>query len=198
MQIENSVTRVTVWHHKTCQVMPNSYPEWWNFQFAPNNQYRFFFLHTLPLTTAFKLKCVLFCQFYAKISTFLVKTCSVQPLHSTLTSEHLAENDVKNWCDVKMKSWHFLAPVRCTEILVGYARNIALCLKLPLVSYVCIVWVNIKGFGVTAQLRKLTWAFVVCLCDKSLFTYAGSNANLTHLSLVDSSIFANGMSLFVI
>ena len=34
-------------HHKACWVMPNSYPEWRNFQFAPNNHYWFFFLHTL-------------------------------------------------------------------------------------------------------------------------------------------------------
>ena len=27
MQIENSVTRIIVWHHEACQVMPNSYPE---------------------------------------------------------------------------------------------------------------------------------------------------------------------------
>ena len=26
VQIENSITRVTVWHHKACQAMPNSYP----------------------------------------------------------------------------------------------------------------------------------------------------------------------------
>ena len=59
--IENSVTRVTVRHHETCRVMPNSYPEWrnfqlsksrdaeqlplwWNFQFVPNNHYGIFFL----------------------------------------------------------------------------------------------------------------------------------------------------------
>ena len=46
VRIENSVTRVTVGHHKVCR-LPNSYPEWQNFQFALNNHYRFFFLHTL-------------------------------------------------------------------------------------------------------------------------------------------------------
>ena len=38
--------------------LPNSYPAWRNFQFAPNNHYRFFFLHTIPLT--FKLESALF------------------------------------------------------------------------------------------------------------------------------------------
>ena len=58
-------------------MIPNSSPEWGNFQCAPNNHYGFFFLHTPPSSTAFKLKCVLLCQFYAKISTFLVKKISV-------------------------------------------------------------------------------------------------------------------------
>ena len=40
--------------------MLNSYPEWRNFQFAPNIQYGFFFLHTLHATIAFKLDHVLF------------------------------------------------------------------------------------------------------------------------------------------
>ena len=63
--IENSVMRVTVRHHGTCRVMQNSYPEWKNFQFAPNNRYRFFFLHTFDdcieawicvILSTFKLK----------------------------------------------------------------------------------------------------------------------------------------------
>ena len=35
-------------HHEVCRMMPNSYPEWRKFQFAPSNHYRFFFLHILP------------------------------------------------------------------------------------------------------------------------------------------------------
>ena len=89
--------RVTVLHHETCRVMPNSYPEWWNFQFTPNNHYGFFFLRTFPLTIAFKLLPALFYQYYAKIPTFSAKKCSIQLLPMTLTLERLAENDVKNW-----------------------------------------------------------------------------------------------------
>ena len=70
VRIENSVTMVTVHHYEACWVMPNSYPEWRNFHFTPNNHYRFFFLHTLPSTIVFKLACELFYQFYAKISMF--------------------------------------------------------------------------------------------------------------------------------
>ena len=54
--IENSITRVTVQH-----------------QFEPNNHYKFFLLHTLPLIIAFNHDLglnVLFYQFYAKIMTF--------------------------------------------------------------------------------------------------------------------------------
>ena len=47
VRIENFVTRVTVWHHEARRVVPNSYPEWRNFQFTPNKHYRFFSLHTL-------------------------------------------------------------------------------------------------------------------------------------------------------
>ena len=45
-------------------------PEWQNFQFAPKNLYGFFFLHTLPSTSAFRLEYVLFYQFYTKITIF--------------------------------------------------------------------------------------------------------------------------------
>ena len=109
MRIENSVTRVTVRHHKACRVMPNSYPEWRNFQFAPNNHYRFFFLHTLPSTIAFRLECVLFCHIYAEITTFSIKRCSVRFLSKTLASKCLAENrrqDVENDVETsKLSSW---------------------------------------------------------------------------------------------
>ena len=57
VRIENSVTRVAVHYHKACLVIPNSYPEWRNFQCTPNNHYGFFFLYTPPSSTAFKLKC---------------------------------------------------------------------------------------------------------------------------------------------
>ena len=89
--IENAVMRVTVRHHLACKEMQNSYPERQNFKCALNNQYGFFFLHTLPLTITFKLKSVLFDQSYTKISTFAVKKCLVQLLT-------LAENDIKTRC----------------------------------------------------------------------------------------------------
>ena len=96
--------RVTVRHHEACLVIPESSPKWRNFQLALNSHYGFFFLHILPLPTAFKLKCVLFCKYYANISTFLVKTSSVRLLPWTLTLWRLVEKDVKNlsWC----QHWH--------------------------------------------------------------------------------------------
>ena len=83
MRIENSVTRATVRHHEASWVMPNSYPEWRHFQFASHNYYWFFFLHTLPSTSVFKLGYALFYQFYAKIRTFSIKKCSVWLLSMT-------------------------------------------------------------------------------------------------------------------
>ena len=47
--IENSVTRVTVWHHQACGVMPNSYPEWRNFQFRTEKPLWIFFICILFL-----------------------------------------------------------------------------------------------------------------------------------------------------
>ena len=44
------------------------------------------------------------------------------------------------------------------------ARSAALCLELPLVSYV--VWANSNRPGKTAQLLRFAWAFAVRLCDK--------------------------------
>ena len=52
-------------------MMPSSYPEGRDFQFAPNNHYGFFFLHTVSSKIAFMLECVLVYQFYAEITTFL-------------------------------------------------------------------------------------------------------------------------------
>ena len=78
--IENSITRVTVRLHEACRVMPNSYPSD-GIQFAPMNHYRFFFLHTLPSTIAFRLEYVLFYQLYAKITTFFYQeTFGTAPL----------------------------------------------------------------------------------------------------------------------
>ena len=123
--IENSVTRVTVRHHKACRVMPNSYPEWRNFQFAPNNHYGFFFLHILPSAIAFGLEYVLFYQIYAEITTFSIKRCSVWFLSKTLTLKHLAENwrhhDVNESPYTPRGKTTF--PSGFTEIPVGYART---------------------------------------------------------------------------
>ena len=46
-------------------------------------------------------------------------------------------------------------------------RDVALCLKLPLTPF--IVWANSEGSVETAWMRRLAWAFAVCLCDKYLF-----------------------------
>ena len=83
VRIENSVTRVTVRHHETSRVMPNSYPELRNFQFAPNHHYGFFFLHTVPSKILFKLGYALFYQFNAEITIFSIKKCSVRLLSTT-------------------------------------------------------------------------------------------------------------------
>ena len=54
--IEDFITSVTVRQHEACRGMPNSCPEWQNFQSALNNHYRLFFLHTVPSTVFLKLK----------------------------------------------------------------------------------------------------------------------------------------------
>ena len=68
LRIENSVTTVTVsvQHREASRLMPNSNPEGRDFQFAPNNHYGFFFLHTFPSTIAFTLEYVFVYQFYAE------------------------------------------------------------------------------------------------------------------------------------
>ena len=117
VQIENSILRVTFQHHKACRVLQNSYLEWQNFQFAPNNHYWFFFLHALSSTIVFKLEYVLFYQVYTKISTFSIKKCLVWLLSTT------------SWCH----AWGHLIPpgirrkypegVKIAENLVGCARR---------------------------------------------------------------------------
>ena len=90
VQNENSITSITVWPRDAEHLF-----QWRNFQFAPNNYYGFFFLHTLHSTTAFGLE-YLFYQFHAKITAFLSKKCSVRLLSKKLTWKRLAQNDVKN------------------------------------------------------------------------------------------------------
>ena len=54
------------------------------------------------------------------------------------------------------------------------AKSPALCLKLLLAPY--IMRANSEGSGETVRMRRLAWAFAVRICDKYLFTWAGSNA----------------------
>ena len=89
VRISESIMVVMCWlkipsrGHEACRVMQNSYPEWRNFHFAPNNHYSFFFLHTLPSTIVFKLEYALLHQFYAEISTLSIKKYSVRLLSTT-------------------------------------------------------------------------------------------------------------------
>ena len=59
----------------------------------------FFFLHILPLTTAFQLGCALFYVFYAKTAIFAAKKCPVGLQSTILMTKRLEENDIKT--DVK-------------------------------------------------------------------------------------------------
>ena len=128
--------------------MPNNYPEWQNFQLEPNNHYRLFFLHTLLVTTAFRLEYMMFYQFYPKLTTFF-RSRNVL-FHSSLYVD--VETSGRNWSenDVKMSKMtsnhhtdvmhegpltpphvrrHFLAPIEFMEIPVWYARNSLSCMS---------------------------------------------------------------------
>ena len=129
--IENSVTRVTVRHHGTCQVMPSSYPAWQNFQSAPHDHYRFFFLHSLPLIILYKLEYALFYEFYANISQLAVKKCSFPLPSMMLMLKCLAENDIKKWCQIVRKiPWchvvvvlAFYGPLTPYKVILGYPNH---------------------------------------------------------------------------
>ena len=108
MRIEISVTRVIVRHHEACRVMPNIYPEWQNFQFAPSSHYRFILLHTLPSTIVFKLGYALFYQFYVKWVHF--RSSNVR------FGICLRRPDVTH-------EGKYPERVKITENHVGYARN---------------------------------------------------------------------------
>ena len=71
--------------------MPNRYPEWRNFPFAPNNYYGYFFLHTLPLTVAFKRY---FINSALNSLLFRSRQSFVRLLRMTLTSKRLAADVV--------------------------------------------------------------------------------------------------------
>ena len=45
----------------------NSYPKWRNFQLTPNNHYRFFLVHTLPMTITVKFHHTLYINLLLKI-----------------------------------------------------------------------------------------------------------------------------------
>ena len=63
-------------------------PEWWNFQFAPNNHYKFFFLHNLPSTVVFKLEYALLYRLFAEITTFPIISSRNVRLLSTTSWRH--------------------------------------------------------------------------------------------------------------
>ena len=128
---EPFVTRVTVRHHEVCRVMQNSYPEWRNFQFAPNNHYSFFFLQTLPLKIVF-VWYALFYQFYAEISTFSTKKCSVWLLSTT--SWRLARGRLTP-LNIRRK---YPELVKIAENLVGYARKMRLVQRFEYKMTLCI------------------------------------------------------------
>ena len=101
-------------------MMPNCYPECQNFQSAPHNHYRFFFLHTLPLPIVFKLQNVLSILRKTKISTFSIKKCSVRLLSlDALTS--CMRLSYTPWSKTEISR-----TVENREKLVGYARNLQL------------------------------------------------------------------------
>ena len=61
-----------------CGLKGNSYPSNRISIRTEKNHYRFFFLHTLPSTIVVKLEYALFYHFYAKVSIFSIKKCSVR------------------------------------------------------------------------------------------------------------------------
>ena len=117
VRIKKSVTRVTVRHHEACRVMPNSYPEWRNFNSHRTIIIDSFFLYTCPSTIVFKLESALFYQFYAEISIFSIKKCSVRLL-STKSWSH-ARGRLTLPC-IRRK---YPERVKIAENRVGYARN---------------------------------------------------------------------------
>ena len=68
VRIENSVKRITVWHHEAWRVMPNHYPLWQNFNSNPTTITDSFILFFLQLH--FRLEYVIFYQSYLKITFF--------------------------------------------------------------------------------------------------------------------------------
>ena len=107
------------------------------FQFASNGHYGFFFLHTLPSTTAFKFTYGLFCQFCAKISIFSKKKYLVWLLpfdvgtfggkwRQKLMSERRPDMMHESHFTPPHARRHFLALVGFMEIPVVYASKVYL------------------------------------------------------------------------
>ena len=137
VQIENSVMRITVRHHEACLVMLNSYNKWRKFQVTPNNHCRFFFLHTLPSKSAFRLDCVILSIIFWNNYIFWWRDARFSSYLRCWRWNVWRKIDVKT---SKLSSWHharelsytpsvrqyFLVPVGFTEIPVRYARKLFL------------------------------------------------------------------------
>ena len=96
----------------------NSYVERRNFQFTPNNHYRFFFFHSLPSTISFKFEHVLFYQFNAEISAFSIKKCSVRVGSFLRRLMSCTRSSYTPWYTTEISR-----TVKIAENLVGYARK---------------------------------------------------------------------------
>ena len=166
----------------------------------PKNHYGFFFLHTLPSTIAFRFEYVLFYQFYAKITTFLdqEKFDMAPLLYNDVETfgRNWLENDVKTskmtskssyWCHARESSYtphvrHFLAPVRFTEILIGYPR--ILCILLPFMEwlvYCCHTWFSMGDLGMQVSVHSSVRSSI---CQQLLCVSWGRNSCYSFVPIV--------------
>ena len=67
-----------------------------------------------------------------------------------------------------MRFWHFSSSVNSSSNAhaqpSSWATSLIFGLTLHLLPY--FMWANSEGFGATARMRRLAWAFAGCLCDK--------------------------------
>ena len=110
VQIENSVTRVTVRHH-------TAIPSDGIFSSHRTTSIDSFSC-TLPSTIVFKLGYALFYQFYAEISTFSIKKCSIRSTSTTTFRRHARGRLTPP--GIRRK---YPERVKIAENLVEYARN---------------------------------------------------------------------------
>ena len=147
VQIENSITWVTVRHRSASLVKLNSYPHGGIF-----NQ------HLTTIKDSYNPHCLVIGIIHIQRYTMPCETRSDSKPNAYIEDIWAPSSE---FVSSSIPSWQILTAH--AQPFRG-ARDLVFCLKVPLDSV--LVWASSEGSGETARMRRLTWTFAARIGDK--------------------------------